>query len=157
MLLPIVILDAIPDPGHTIPPEPPMLPVHRIVLHVDPQVWAGVVPRAVNGAELTATFKETSKLEFQDALGLSLAALLEVVPDGVLLFAPSYHLLDKLCARWQVGSGGRGARWVVVAGCGLREGVLGTEQCGRWQVGGGGEGRVDNGVTWKCGWCCGSV
>lgn len=67
-----------------------------------PQVWAGVVPRAVNGAELTATFKETSKLEFQDALGLSLAALLEVVPDGVLLFAPSYHLLDKLCARWQV-------------------------------------------------------
>lgn len=91
-----------------------------------PQVWAGVVPRAVNGAELTATFKETSKLEFQDALGLSLAALLEVVPDGVLLFAPSYHLLDKLCARWQVG--GRGQEG------GEAGGLLGPKLCARRQV-----------------------
>ncbi len=37
----------------------------------------------------------------KDALGTVLEEICKVVPDGALIFFPSFKLLDKLCARWQ--------------------------------------------------------
>jgi Fanconi anemia group J protein len=66
------------------------------------QVWAGIVPYGADGRQLTATWKESDKLDFQDSLGNSVLSVLGVVPDGVLLFLPSYSLMDKLMTRWKV-------------------------------------------------------
>lgn len=29
-------------------------------------------------------------------------AACRIVPDGILMFLPSYSLMNKLCSRWQV-------------------------------------------------------
>lgn len=44
-----------------------------------------------------------------------------VVPGGVLMFVPSYALMDKLTRRWQVGRRcyARGARRSAAAWCAL--------------------------------------
>jgi Fanconi anemia group J protein len=65
------------------------------------QVWAGAVGAAPNGKELVATYAHTEKPEFQDGLGEAVAACCGVIPDGVLLFFPSYAMLDKMSARWR--------------------------------------------------------
>jgi Fanconi anemia group J protein len=65
------------------------------------QVWAGAVGAAPNGKELVATYAHTEKPEFQDGLGEAVATCCSVIPDGVLLFFPSYAMLDKLSARWR--------------------------------------------------------
>lgn len=61
---------------------------------------------------LNATFKEADKLDVQDALGRAVAGAVGAIPDGVLLFLPSYSLMDKLVARWKVSKQGarRGQR-----------------------------------------------
>lgn len=68
-----------------------------------PQVWAGAIPAAPGGALLNATFKSAESFEFQDGLGRAVVSACEAIPDGVLLFVPSYQLMDKLVKRWKVG------------------------------------------------------
>lgn len=38
---------------------------------------------------------------FQDAMGETLLSVYHRVPEGILVFFPSYGLLDKLSARWK--------------------------------------------------------
>lgn len=42
------------------------------------------------------------QVAFQDSLGGSVSAIASVVPDGLLVFFPSYSLMDRLFERWQV-------------------------------------------------------
>ena len=57
-----------------------------------------------------ATFKNQNDLGFQDSVGRLLLESAQTIPDGLLVFMPSYAMLDRLMARWKVG-GGEGARW----------------------------------------------
>lgn len=66
------------------------------------QVMARVVSHGPDGRLLNATFREADKLEYQDSLGQLALAVAGTVPDGVLLFLPSYSLMDKLRERWKV-------------------------------------------------------
>jgi Fanconi anemia group J protein len=68
------------------------------------QVMARVVSHGPDGRMLNATFREADKLEYQDSLGRLTLEVAQAVPDGVLLFLPSYSLMDKLRERWKVGS-----------------------------------------------------
>ncbi|XP_077296471.1 Fanconi anemia group J protein homolog [Arctopsyche grandis] len=65
------------------------------------QVWVGSVTCGENGLPMEATFRNTSKVEWQDALGKLLLWICENVPHGVLCFLPSYRLLDVLRERWR--------------------------------------------------------
>jgi hypothetical protein len=47
-----------------------------------------------------------SQLDFQDSVGAAVLAICRAVPGGVLMFMPSYALMDKLTRRWQVGRPG---------------------------------------------------
>lgn len=38
----------------------------------------------------------------QDSIGQVILQSCKVVPDGVLVFLPSYSMMDKLTTRWQV-------------------------------------------------------
>lgn len=70
------------------------------------QVLSRVVSTGLDGRKLRATFKEADQLDYQDSLGQLVLGVAHTVPDGVLLFLPSYALMEKLTKRWQVGWGG---------------------------------------------------
>ncbi|GFR48654.1 hypothetical protein Agub_g10608, partial [Astrephomene gubernaculifera] len=89
------------------------------VVDMGRQVWAGVVTRGPGGSSLSATFKESATFRFQDDAGEAVLRYCQVIPDGVLLFMPSYGLLDKLMTRWKstgLWSRLEGVKTVVVEG-----------------------------------------
>ncbi|PSC69785.1 Fanconi anemia group J-like protein [Micractinium conductrix] len=65
------------------------------------QVWAGVVGTGPGGTPLIATFKNQVEPAFQDAVGRVILEAAAAVPDGLLVFMPSYSLLDRLLTRWK--------------------------------------------------------
>lgn len=71
------------------------------VVDVKRQVWAGVLYGSKESAIL-ATYTHTESHQFQDAVGQAVLEICSVVPDGVLMFFPSYSLLEKLRSRWEV-------------------------------------------------------
>jgi fanconi anemia group J protein len=50
---------------------------------------------------LRVDFKNQERADFQDAIGSILLMLIGAIPDGVLVFLPSYAMLDKLSRRWK--------------------------------------------------------
>lgn len=71
-------------------------------LEQDPtQVLAMALETGALGKELIATRHYTGSSDFQDNVGETLVQLAGVVPDGMLVFMPSYVLLNKLRKRWQ--------------------------------------------------------
>ncbi|KAG2454208.1 hypothetical protein HYH02_001242 [Chlamydomonas schloesseri] len=71
------------------------------VVDMSRQVWAGVVPRGPGGGLLAASYREAATFRFQDEAGEAVLRYCQVIPDGVLLFLPSYGLMDKLVTRWK--------------------------------------------------------
>ncbi|KAL4419625.1 hypothetical protein ABPG77_008566 [Micractinium sp. CCAP 211/92] len=65
------------------------------------QVWAGVVGAGPGGTQLVATYKNQCEAAFQDAVGRVVLEAAACIPDGLLVFMPSYSLLDRLMARWK--------------------------------------------------------
>lgn len=72
------------------------------VVNMQRQVWAGVIASDPSGHPLQATYQYTNNPEFLDALGKTIFDLCRLIPDGVLIFFPSYSLLDRVSARWKV-------------------------------------------------------
>lgn len=68
------------------------------------QVWAGSICAGPDKVKISATFEHSQKVEFQDTVGASIAAIAATVPDGLLVFLPSYSMLDRLMERWKVRS-----------------------------------------------------
>ena len=50
---------------------------------------------------LQATFKGSGGTGFQDSVGACVLQAAGVIPDGMLVFLPSYSLLSRLTARWK--------------------------------------------------------
>lgn len=65
------------------------------------QVWAGAVGVGPGGGALRATYEAGRSAQFQDRLGAAVLAMAGAVPDGMLVFLPSYSMLDALTMRWQ--------------------------------------------------------
>eukprot|EP00884_Botryococcus_braunii_P014094 jgi/Botrbrau1/22686/Bobra.0132s0029.2 len=71
------------------------------VVDLKRQVWAGVLYGARNNY-ISATYTHTESHAFQDAVGKAVSDICSVTPDGVLMFFPSYSLLEKLKTRWEL-------------------------------------------------------
>ncbi|CAM9453258.1 unnamed protein product [Scytosiphon promiscuus] len=54
------------------------------------------------GVSLDARYSNQHDLKYQDALGSALVQHARVVPGGILVFFPSYGLMDKMHDRWKV-------------------------------------------------------
>lgn len=52
--------------------------------------------------KMDATFYGSARFEFQDSLGHVLVDVAQAVPGGILVFFPSYRLIDVLCKRWKM-------------------------------------------------------
>ena len=70
--------------------------IHVAVLPIGPASVPGgnVVPLAV-------TYQNTQQQSFQDSVGLAILQLIQIIPDGTLVFFPSYALMDRLVERWR--------------------------------------------------------
>lgn len=66
------------------------------------QVLAMSISRCPQNRMLKATYTESNTAAFQDGVGAALLNIARAVPDGMLVFLPSYTMMDKLCARWRV-------------------------------------------------------
>lgn len=53
------------------------------------------------GQVIKATYQHSNQLQFQDGVGDTLIQLASIVPDGLLVFMPSYGMMDKLTKRWR--------------------------------------------------------
>jgi fanconi anemia group J protein len=64
------------------------------------QILASMVSCGPSGALMHGTFKNTQTFEWQDNVGQLVLDVCERVPFGVLVFLPSYALLERLHARY---------------------------------------------------------
>lgn len=64
------------------------------------RVIATVLSRGPNGEDLNCSFTNSMSLRFQDEVGAIVRDVCQTVPNGVLVFFPSYDRLDGLTTRW---------------------------------------------------------
>ncbi|XP_074378910.1 regulator of telomere elongation helicase 1 homolog isoform X2 [Apium graveolens] len=67
----------------------------------DSQIWAGVVPAGPSGFSFNSSYRNRDSPEYKLELGNAIVNFARIVPDGLLIFFPSYYLLDKLIAYWK--------------------------------------------------------
>jgi regulator of telomere elongation helicase 1 len=75
------------------------------------QVWGGVICSGPDNVRLSSGYKTRESDEYKISLGRSLIAISEVVPDGMLVFFPSYRAMDSCVTFWKsVGLGDHGQK-----------------------------------------------
>ncbi|KAM7254630.1 hypothetical protein ACFE04_004010 [Oxalis oulophora] len=65
------------------------------------QIWAGVVPAGPSGRSFNSSYKNRDSLEYKRELGNAIVNFARIVPDGLLVFFPSYYMLDKCITCWK--------------------------------------------------------
>ncbi|KAL2332388.1 hypothetical protein Fmac_019969 [Flemingia macrophylla] len=65
------------------------------------QIWAGVVPVGPSGRTFNSSYRTRDSIEYRQELGNAIVNLARIVPDGLLVFFPSYYLLDQCTKCWK--------------------------------------------------------
>ncbi|XP_054783819.1 regulator of telomere elongation helicase 1 homolog isoform X2 [Prosopis cineraria] len=65
------------------------------------QIWAGVVPVGPSGRTFNSSYRTRDSIEYKQELGNAIVNLARIVPDGLLVFFPSYYLLDQCIECWK--------------------------------------------------------
>nr|XP_021528107.1 regulator of telomere elongation helicase 1 [Aotus nancymaae] len=65
------------------------------------QIWVGVVPRGPDGVQLSSAFDRRFSEECLSSLGKALGNIARVVPYGLLVFFPSYPVMEKSLEFWR--------------------------------------------------------
>ncbi|XP_067856661.1 regulator of telomere elongation helicase 1 isoform X2 [Heptranchias perlo] len=65
------------------------------------QIWIGIVPKGPDGAQLSSAYDKRFSPEYMSSLGKTMINLSRVVPNGLLVFFPSYPVLDKSLEFWK--------------------------------------------------------
>ncbi|XP_075234780.1 regulator of telomere elongation helicase 1 homolog isoform X2 [Lycorma delicatula] len=65
------------------------------------QVCVSVVARGPTNTELKSTYENRNKTEYLKELGLTLQNFSRIIPDGLLVFFPSYPTMDLAVNFWQ--------------------------------------------------------
>lgn len=76
--------------------------------HVIPKdnLTAWPVTKGVDGTAFDFTYEKRNSAVMIDVLGNTLSQMIRVIPDGVVVFFPSYAYLDQVAKRWQRASAG---------------------------------------------------
>ncbi|QDZ22420.1 DNA repair helicase [Chloropicon primus] len=82
---------------------------------IDPsQVWLGIVPVGPSNVRLNSSYKTRDLRDYKNDLGNAIANFSRVIPDGLLVFFPSFVVMNKCVEAWQspLSSGGAaGSIW----------------------------------------------
>ncbi|KAK4479624.1 hypothetical protein RD792_015150 [Penstemon davidsonii] len=65
------------------------------------QIWAGVVPVGPSGYSLNSSYRNRGSIEYKLELGNAIVNFARRVPDGLLIFFPSYYLLEQCISCWK--------------------------------------------------------
>ncbi|XP_027167698.1 regulator of telomere elongation helicase 1 homolog isoform X1 [Coffea eugenioides] len=65
------------------------------------QIWAGVVPAGPSGYAFNSSYRSRDSLEYKQELGNAIVNFARIVPNGLLVFFPSYYLLDQCIGCWK--------------------------------------------------------
>ena len=65
------------------------------------QVWVGSLAAGPTGYSLNAAYKNANTFQFQDEVGRMVVEVCRTIPHGILVFLPSYKMLNLLTERWQ--------------------------------------------------------
>ena len=83
-----------------------------------PQVWVGVVPVGPKGTALNSSYNNRDSREYKEDLGYAVVNFARMVPDGLLVFFPSYGVLKNCTDFWKNTSvGGTGMAAAVPDQC----------------------------------------
>lgn len=66
------------------------------------QVFVGIIPQGPDGKKLNSSYKFRSTAEYQVSLGNTVVNLSRIIPNGLLVFFPSYPVMDMVVAKWEV-------------------------------------------------------
>ena len=65
------------------------------------QVWVGVVPVGPKGTALNSSYNNRDSREYKEDLGYAVVNFARMVPDGLLVFFPSYGVLKNCTDFWK--------------------------------------------------------
>uniref|UniRef100_G3TU92 Regulator of telomere elongation helicase 1 n=1 Tax=Loxodonta africana TaxID=9785 RepID=G3TU92_LOXAF len=65
------------------------------------QIWVGIIPKGPDGAQLSSAFDRRFSDECLSSLGKAVGNLARVVPHGLLVFFPSYPVMEKSLEFWR--------------------------------------------------------
>lgn len=69
---------------------------------IDPkQVLVRTINKGVDNVDLISTFQNRSNPSFLKSLGKSIREIMRLVPNGMLVFFPSYSLMDSCLSAWK--------------------------------------------------------
>ncbi|KAI9915934.1 hypothetical protein PsorP6_007544 [Peronosclerospora sorghi] len=71
------------------------------VVNMRKQVFIGAVMHGPGNVDLQSTYSNQQDPRYQDSMGQLLLQYSQAIPGGILMFFPSYSLLDKLSKRWK--------------------------------------------------------
>lgn len=71
------------------------------------QVWIGTIGKGPDGVRLSSAYDTRFKHEYQISLGNAVVNFARAIPSGLLLFFPSYPVMETCLEKWQA-SGLRG-------------------------------------------------
>ncbi|KAK1434107.1 hypothetical protein QVD17_11025 [Tagetes erecta] len=67
----------------------------------DNQLWAGIVPAGPSGHPFNSSYRTRDTADYKLSLGNSIVNFARIVPDGLLVFFPSYYLLNLCIDYWK--------------------------------------------------------
>ncbi|KAJ6655864.1 hypothetical protein lerEdw1_004634 [Lerista edwardsae] len=65
------------------------------------QILVGVIPRGPDGGLLSSTYEKRFSEECLSSLGKTIGNLVRIIPHGLLVFFPSYPVMDKSLEYWR--------------------------------------------------------
>lgn len=71
------------------------------VIDVQRQLYIGIVGNGPRHIRFEGTYHGSARFDFQDALADALVDYCKVIPGGVLVFFPSYRMMDRIHSRWK--------------------------------------------------------
>ncbi|GER44162.1 regulator of telomere elongation helicase [Striga asiatica] len=67
----------------------------------DNQIYAGIAPVGPSGYAFNSSYRSRGSIEYKLELGNAIVNFARIVPDGLLVFFPSYYLLDQCISCWK--------------------------------------------------------
>ncbi|XP_042319514.1 regulator of telomere elongation helicase 1 isoform X2 [Sceloporus undulatus] len=65
------------------------------------QIWVGIIPKGPDGGLLSSTYEKRFSPECLSSLGKTIGNLVRIIPHGLLVFFPSYSVMDKSLEYWR--------------------------------------------------------
>ncbi|EDV23136.1 uncharacterized protein TRIADDRAFT_27892 [Trichoplax adhaerens] len=65
------------------------------------QIWIGTVSKGPCGTALNSSYRNRSSAEYLSSLGNTIVNFARIIPDGLLVFFPSYPVMNSCIEHWQ--------------------------------------------------------